>query len=292
MKVKDPNKKLIIVSDIKSQKPGVIPFGLNLAKYLHLKVDILHTVDSRSQHGVPSRYADSQTLAPASKLSHEEIIEREKNHAGAELETLLSKEASRLNFPLRIEIRVRGGAILEGLQKLTKNKPESLVIINSQADGYIFNSQKEIIETVSNISAIPLLVPANMLFTPIKNVVMVTDFSNGLGVNTFSNVNAILEQFKPQINAVEVVDPSRYNEKIVKSKKWKQKFESEIDETVNTEVIKSTKPSRSLQQYFFTLPPDLVVFTTQKMGFLKRWFGKSLVESFLKDSQYPTVYLA
>jgi len=51
--------KLIIVSDIMGQQESILPYGLQLAKYLQADVDILQVTDARVQQGVQTSYSDS-----------------------------------------------------------------------------------------------------------------------------------------------------------------------------------------------------------------------------------------
>lgn len=69
---------------------------------MECELDIVHAIDSRSYHRMLSSYADSQTITPGNKLSHDEIMRREKKSAQKALDKMLSKEASKLNYPLKM----------------------------------------------------------------------------------------------------------------------------------------------------------------------------------------------
>lgn len=73
--------KIVIVSDIRGSSESIIPYGLNLAKRLETEVEIIHVIDSRVIQGVPSRYADSQSIAAGNKQTVNEIIQKEKINA-------------------------------------------------------------------------------------------------------------------------------------------------------------------------------------------------------------------
>ena len=90
--------RIIIISDVKGQTQSIIPYGLDLAKYLESEVEIFHLVDSRIQQGVSSVYGDSHSITPGKKLSHPEIIEREKQQIEKELDQMLSQRGFQIEL--------------------------------------------------------------------------------------------------------------------------------------------------------------------------------------------------
>lgn len=286
------NTKLIIISDIRSKAQSILPYGLHLAKHLQVEVDIIHMVDARSQHGVPSRYADSQTLTPGPKLTYDKIIQREIEQATITLEKLLSKEASRLNFPLKINKVIKEGSINEGIKESVANADKCLLLINLEVDDYIFHSRKEIVQLTKSVNAVTLLVPPQLVFHEFNKVVLITDFSNNFGLNAYSKTISFLYKFNPHINVVDVAKPTRFLEKEVKSKQWMQALDPATFRTIKTEVLKGKNPSDALQQYINKLKPNLIIYTSRKLGFLNRFIYKSFFENLLDRVEYPIMYLA
>jgi len=283
--------KIIIVSDIRGKKQSILPFGLNLAKYLQAEVDIVHNVDVRSVHGVPSSYSDSQTIKPGSKLTYDKIIEREIMQANSILDEVLSKEASKLNFPLTINKVIKEGRIVKEIKDASERVARSIILINEEVDDYIFHSQKEIVEFVESVDAVSLLIPPGSNFQMFKDIAFITDFSNNFGLSSLSKITTLLLYMNPQITAIDVARPKRYPEKKLKCEKWQEHAEKEFTGNLKTMVLKGKKHARVLQQYIKTSNPDLIIYSYRKLGFINRIFHKSLLEKLLKKEQYPILYL-
>lgn len=283
--------KIIIVSDIKGSNQSILPYGLKLARYLQAEVDIVHVVDARVQQGVPSRYADSQSVTPGPKLTFDKIIEREIEDARNVLEKILSKEASSLNFPLKINKIVKEGRINDEIKETVKNGAQCLLLINEEVDDYIFQSHKEIIELIESTDAVTILVPPGIDFQLFKEIALITDFSNNFGLSSFSKTTSLLHKLNPKITAVDVARPKRFSEKELKGNKWKQVFESTIFKNIKTLVLKGKNHSDVLQQYIKKAKPDLIIYSYRKPGFINRLFHNSFLEKLLKGEEYPIIYL-
>lgn len=292
MKKNKDYEKLIIVSDIKGDAKSILPYGFNLAKHLQADVEVLHVIDSRNKHGVPSRYADSQSLTPGSKLSHKMIIEREINQAKMMLDKVISQEASRLNYPLKVKTTLEVGSIEKEIEKRQKASKKSLFLINSENDNYHFHSQKEMIEICKNVRATSLFVPPNISFEPFNEITLITDFSNNYGVNAFQKLHYFLLKFKPFLQAIDVAKPRRFIEKKLKSEKWQEQFEANSLRNIKTQVLKGTNRSGALEYYINKKKPDLIVYAYQKLGFLNRLFHRPFFESLLDQAKYPVIYMA
>ncbi len=95
----------MIISDIEGKADSIIPYGLRLGKHTETEVDIIHIIDPRNKQGATSPFADSKSITPGRVMPHDYILAREQNRASKAIEKLLSGEASRLNYPLKIDGR-------------------------------------------------------------------------------------------------------------------------------------------------------------------------------------------
>jgi hypothetical protein len=143
--------KAVVISDMKKEK-SIIPYALNLCKHIESEVEIIHTIDTRVQHGLSSSYADSQSISPGEKMSHTSIIEREKHQTKNKLDKILSKEASKLNYPLKINTIIENGSIESQLKSRIKRHPNSLIITNKDPDKYFFGSYKELLDVLQGLN--------------------------------------------------------------------------------------------------------------------------------------------
>jgi len=284
------DSKISIISDIKSKTQSILPFGLQMAKYLHAEVDIIHIVDVRSHQGVPSRYSDSQSLTPGPKLTFDKIVEREIQEANNMLEKVLSREASRLNYPLKINKVVKEGRIIEEVKESVESASQSIVLISEKADGYIFHSRNEIIELMESIDAMSLLVPPKINFQVFKEITLITDFSNKFGLSSFTQTSSLLHKLNPRITAVDVASPRRYLEKQVKGNQWSQVFKSKIYQNIKTLVLKGKSHSDTLSAYIRKTKPDLIIYSYRKPGFINNLFHNSFLERCLEEEKYPVIY--
>ncbi len=130
--------KTIIISDINGKSESIIPYGLTLAKMLESEVDVIHAIDSRLHQGEYSSLSDSQSITPGKTFSHEEIMQREKDKVQIQLDKLLSSEASRLNYPIKINTLVEKDSIINSISSKIKEEPSSIFVISIEPDGYIF----------------------------------------------------------------------------------------------------------------------------------------------------------
>jgi len=292
MKRNSEFSKIIIVSDIRGSAKSILPYGFNLAKFLHAEVNVLQVIDTRKQHGVPSRYADSQTLSPGAKLSHEKIIEREVKKSSMMLDKVIGQEASRLDYPLKVKKVIQVGSIEEEINNLMDTNKKSLLLINSETDDYHFNNRQEMIEVCKNTGATTLFIPSDISFEPFNEITFITDFSNNYGLNAYRKNKTFLQKFKPLIIAIDVAKPQRFLEKQLKSHKWRKQFEDYSLRSVNTQVLKGTNRSGALDYYINKEKPDLIIYAYRKLGFLNRLFHRPFFESILNNAKFPVIYMA
>lgn len=283
--------KIIMVSDIKGSGPSILPYALRLAKHLESDLEIVHVVDSRNQHGVPSRYADSQSLTPGPKLSHEKIILRELEQAKKLIDEKLSSEASRINYPLNIKTKVKRGNLNDELSESIPHEAKHILLINSEADNYIFHSRSEMIELAKQVNAVALLVPPETKFEAFKEIALITDFSNKFGLSSYSQKLTFLKKFHPEIMAIDVAKPKRFFEKELKSRKWRNAFERSTLQNIKTRVLKGKNHSDALLQYIGMVKPQLIIYSYRKPGFFNRLFHKPFFINIVNKANYPILYL-
>lgn len=284
--------KIIIVSDIKGKSKSIIPYGLNLAKHLQCEVNIIHAIDSRTQQGLHSPYADSQSITPGNKLSQAEIVMREKNTTQTELDKMLSKEASKLNFPLKIKIVIQANTIKASINMAIRNVSSYIILVNSEADNYIFHSRNEILETFKNNLSTVILVPSGMVFNGLNQVLLITDFRPNKGFERLTFKASFLNRFNNiEIYAVDVSDPKDYIKKESQSKAWLQAVGSSIFSTaLRTRILTGDDYFGSLYKYIQQMNPDLILPHKQKAGLLRVHPQKRLVKYLLDNIKQPILY--
>ena len=283
--------KTIIISDIKGKSDSIIPYGLNLAKSLESEVDIVHIIDSRSVHGVPSSYSDSQTFAPGGKLSYKDTLNREMKHAEMELDKILSMEASKLNYPLKINTIIEEGRIEAKIKSLVKSNNKSLLLVNSVYDDFIFHSKQEILDVTYNIGAVSLLVPPGKVFVEFKSIYLISDPAPKK-LSKIKDEISFLESQKPIISSINVVNPKNYE---------KEKLKSKISEGImkdrftpfafEVKILAGNRYTEVLTDYIKKNNPDLIMNLLNKKSLLNSLLQKKRYVKLLNETNIPILLI-
>ncbi len=282
--------KIVIISDIKGESESVIPYGLNLAKRLEAEVDIIHTIDTRMQQGVPSMYADSQSITPGSKFSFEEIMKREKSAAEIDLDKILGMEASKLNYPLKINTIIQEGSIEDAVEKIGANNHDELLLVNSQPDNFNFETTPEIFETIRECSP-ALIVPPGMEFHEIRKVMLLTDFNTDDGFDKYFKSDSFLNEFNPLIHAVDVASQEEYMDKELQSKAWLQVVETLVfSSEVKTNILTGDDYLETIMNHVSITNPDLIMINKQRKSLFKKGFDHKLFEDIMEQIHLPILY--
>ena len=278
--------RITIISDVKGNAKSVIPYGLNLAKHLEAEVDLIHIIDSRMAQGVSSMYADSQSITPGNKFSHAEIMEREKQQIAVKIDQVLSKEASKLNYPLKVNVNIEENSVANKIADDLNTTPVSLLVINKEPDQAIFESQKEMIDSCKDFNGISLLVPPGQEFDPISNALLPTDFSDEEFAG-YRNVADFLSGFHPVLNAVGLANE--------KSKEELQQWESTLsevfkDSVVNHKVLTKGDFEAQFIDFVELIDPDLTLIFERPRNFLTSLFKKEFVLKILEQTHAPVLF--
>jgi len=190
----------IFISDIGGKQETVLPYVLNFTKHISNKISVIHVVDPQKQPAVSSAYADSQSFEVGNKLSHQEIIDREKHNADLILKRHLSKEASKLNYPLRVKTIVESDSLKNKLsEELGNNDEQSLIIISASFEGTILDDLDEFLETTKSYNTITLIVPPGHEFSVPEKACVLYDFDSNIHNGVFNVINALEAFIRAQV---------------------------------------------------------------------------------------------
>ena len=167
--------RTIIISDISEKSDSIIPYGLNVGKYTQTKVDILHCIDPEIIQGPYSPYSDSQSITPGEKFSHEEILQREKGIINDKLSRFLSREASVLNYPLRVNTITEIGDIESCIAEHIKDHENPLIITGTKPGGSMTVGLQELLKVIFKLNVMVMIIPPGMKFTQPNACWLVTD---------------------------------------------------------------------------------------------------------------------
>lgn len=280
--------RTIIISDIKSTSNSIIAYGLNLAKFLESDVEIVHVIDPRTEHGVSGSVADSQSIAPGGTLSHDKIVEREKKLTQNALDRILSREASRLNYPLKINTIIEEDSIENKLKELTAKYTSSIIVGSLETDGYIFKNHDELLSTLKNIESISVLVPPEYEFRLYEKVLITTDFSSE-DFEIYTGVFNFLNRFETRVTAIDLKEKD-YADWKMRSQGWLKTARDVMPELqVTANVLDMNKGEDSMLNYVRKNDPDLVVIFKPKKNFLKGLLQKTPEHKILEYSGKPVM---
>lgn len=252
--------KTIIISDVSSNAESIIPYGLNFGKFTASEVEILHIIDPRIHQGVSSRQADSQSITPGSKLSHEEILQRERHQADVSLDRLISGEASRLNYPLKIKVNIATDYLEKSLKEKLREAPGSIIIVSSEPDHDMITSLYELLSVFSRLNAALLIASPGQSFHKPMETLLLTDFSEA-GYDRIKEIFKWLGPFDPLVHAISIVPMDQFLEMELKGKAWKQVVKHYLSPStiLKTSILKGEDRMESLLDYTRRNQPDMLI---------------------------------
>ncbi len=259
--------RTIIISDINGKSDTIIPYGLRIGKSTESEVWIVHTVDPRKKQGTSSPVADSRSVSPGSKLTHEEILRREKNIAHVALQKLISAEGSRLNYPLKIELVVEEGSMEERFSEIEEKNPGALMVASSVPDNSMVENLDELLSLVRKLEGITYFIPPNYPFADIKTVLLLSLFDEG-SYHLIRNLARWLEPFHPLIRAFGVTGSKDQVRMDMESSAWKRAVNSYIDPpmSLRTATLSGAPPMELIAGYTDKVKPDLLLVPRKAVG--------------------------
>ena len=285
----DKPERIILISDIYSESGSIIPWGLNLAKHNGSEVDILHIIDPRDKQGVESPVSDSQSITPGDKLNREEILKREKGKAEQSLDKLLSKEASRLNYPLKINTIIETKYLEEGLKSVFRERHGSLLITSSEYENTSFTNLDELLAIGRDLSAPVFIIPPGTGFQKPDKAFILADYSESPGLE-LKNMFKWLIPFKPLVIAGEV---AKKMDTVVKleltGKTWEKGVKKFIDPdiTLKTSRLKGKPFTETVVNYITRNKFDWVIIPKSKKESAKKLFSADISKKLVKSIDKP-----
>ena len=212
--------KTIIISDIRGDSESIIPYGLQFGKYTETNVDIIHIIDPRSKQGVSSSFADSKTITPGKKLTHHEILEREKGKVHAALDKLLSRETSSLNYPLRVNTIVEANNVYEAFNAVLKKSKDQMIIINRKIESTFLENYAELFNITKDHNSLIMSVPPGLEFSKPAKALYVNDFTEDPNKKIQLLFNW-LSHFNIYFNATRITKMNQLIESELSMEAWK-----------------------------------------------------------------------
>ena len=266
--------KILIISDIKSNLESIIPFGLRFGKHTETNVDVVHFIDPRAEHGVSSTYADSQSITPGEKLSHDKILDREKAMVTAALDKLLSREASRLNYPLKVDRIIEIDNAENAFKDKLNEGTDQMIVVNRDLESTSIESYNALLNDTKDQSLLIMSVPSGLDFTIPDKALIISDFTES-SHKSLQLLFKWLHPFDIYYNATEVVKMSQMIESELKMEAWKSIVSKYLPSaaSINTNTIQGNNYKETLLNYINRNDHDLVILPREN---LKQSLNKSI----------------
>lgn len=281
--------RIIIISDISGDSESIIPWGLNLGKHTGSEVDVLHLIDPREKKGVASPFGDSQSITPGEKLSPDDIRKREEGKADRELDKLLSKEASRLNYPLKINRIIETEKLEKKLKTLYVDHPESMILTSSDLESTVFNDLDEFLSIIEFLDMPAFMVTPGTAFFKPEKVFLLTDFSQSPNI-AMKNMLKWVNPFHPLVSACEVTKKmDEFIKMEIVSKTWKQKVHEYIDPSIvlKTNKIKGDNYAETVIDYVERNNFEWVILPKCKKESKKKIFSVNITKQLTESLDKP-----
>jgi hypothetical protein len=183
-------------------------------------------------------------------LNHREILEREKNSARVRLDKMLSYEASRLNFPLRVNTIVEESTVKSCLNKEIGSDESLLILSAADLKGHNFEGFSDFIEITKELSNLSLIVPAGQEFTSPERVAIIYDYNTEDKAGIFNVMNT-LKQFNPELNIVALVEEDKLAEIELNDSAWNSVIKDYTGSSINitTYLLGAKKYTQEIVDY-------------------------------------------
>lgn len=222
--------RTIIVSDITETSNSIIPYGLNIGKHTQTKVDIMHCFDPVIVQGPYSPFSDSQSITPGQKLSHEETLQKEKGVINDKLSQFLSKEASALNYPLRVYTITEVGDANSCISGQIKKHKNPLVVTGTKPASSMTVNLRELLKVLFNYNVMVMIIPPGKKFIKPDTCCLLTD----LYTEGNSKLKTLFDWINPMVTKVYTSAVVRFNHKSNYEKAiqdWKTALQPYSDKT-------------------------------------------------------------
>ncbi len=288
----DKPERIILISDVYTESGSIIPWGLNLGKHTGSEVDIVHIIDPREKHGVESPESDSRSITPGEKLTQDEILKRERGKAEQALDKLLGKEASRLNYPLKINTIIETKHLEEGLKTIFRERHGSLLVVGLKPEDTMFTDLDELLAISRDLTAPVFIIPPGTGFQKPEKVFMLADYSESPGLE-LKSMFKWLTPFNPFVSAGEVA--KKMLDEFVKlelaGKTWEKGVRKFIDPdiTLKANQLKGKKITEAVENYVTRNKFDWVIIPKIKKESSKKIFSADISKKLVKSIGKPVM---
>jgi hypothetical protein len=272
--------KSTVLSDIDHEDSGIIPYALKMAKDLRSEVNVIHVIDTRISQGIYTPYSDSQSVTPGVE-SYQDILQKEKKKMEGYLGKHVGREASVLNFPLKVNYEVRLGHVDDIIKEETGKPNSNLLMMNAHPEGKVWESFEEIFDIIIRSKNPVLLIPPGLDYMTPQKITFITDL-NKAESDRMHRVFELMHKIPFRLHALNITKTENFEQKLKSDPNWQGisgriDNYSLLDHPDHTEILKIVTNHNS----------DMVILFEKKQNLLKRMTSKRLTEKLTEKSTVP-----
>lgn len=272
-------KKIIITTDFSESASLAAIYGIKFGQALGIKEYILY-----HSFELPTVMLD----IPISELEHEHEYEKSLEN----LEKLKSLLEPYTDGDSNIEVVTNANPLLPGIERLAKAKDADLVIAGGTGKGdiarFFFGSNSKIL---ARSCSLPLLiVPPEVEFTSIDNIVYACDLKSALETTPVGSLKFLSERLDSKVLLLNVeVEGKHYNADIIPEQKELHKILNDIPAEFH--YIKSSNLVEGILNFADEENAKLVITVPKSYSFLENIFHKSVTKKLADLSEVPLLVL-
>lgn len=214
-------------------------------------------------------------------------MEREKGIAWKKMDNILSAEASRLNYPLKVNRVITENTLEDEIIKRTGDKVPAVFVVSNEPDGTIFQSLDEILNVVKKAGAIAIIVPPKKEYTDWKKIVLPVDFDQ-IELAKFSDIKFVMDKFEPLVNVVSVTGDKNFLNMQFKSETWaKNGIKLFMPASVKTSVLEGNNFADTITGFVNRNQPDLLMLLRKKQNAVESMFVNDNISKMVKQVNVP-----
>lgn len=272
--------KSTVLSDVDREDSGIIPYVLKFAKDIKSSVDIIHVIDTRTSQGIYTPYSDSKSLTQGVQ-SYEQIIQKVKEEAEKFLSKHVGREASVLNYPLKVNYRVETGHIDEILSEATAKPANDLLMMSARPHGKVWETYEEIFYLIAHSDNPVLLIPSGMPYKIPENICFLTNLEEN-EPSYLKKAIKLLDGIKADFHVLARSGHGSPKDRIESDNAWQ-----ELRNNINAYHTLNIIEAGSIEDFVSNNKMDMIILFEQKRNILKRLVSKSLTEKLAAITGIP-----
>lgn len=219
--------------------------------------------------------------------------DKESRKMATDAELKIVKDFLKNSPDQKITIESEGGSFIDNISKYVLSNSIDMVVMGINANTRMANVNigNDTLNIISNINIPIMIIPADVKFKPIKNVLFASDFKDVARKTPFDSLKKVLDFFSPKLNILNV-DSEHYVELSEAYKIEKEEMESKLKK-YNPEFsfLRAYDFLEGITSFAETKEIDAIITVPKKQGFINQLF-KIYTRKLALASNIPVVAIS